>query len=125
MGSNESMGSRLALVMKSGKYVLGYKQTLKTLRNGKSKLVIIANNTPPLRKSEIEYYAMLAKLVSTTTPATTTSWELPAENTSGCARCQSPTPATATSSEPCLALSQKQQLESGCLKLLPIYCRCI
>merc|ERR1712098_215415 len=35
--------------------------TLKTLRNGKSKLVIIANNTPPLRKSEIEYYAMLAK----------------------------------------------------------------
>jgi large subunit ribosomal protein L30e len=23
--------------------------------------VIIANNTPPLRKSEVEYYAMLAK----------------------------------------------------------------
>ena len=59
--SNESINSRLALVMKSGKYVLGYKQTIKTLRNGKSKLVIIANNTPPLRKSEIEYYAMLAK----------------------------------------------------------------
>merc|ERR1712226_1112373 len=61
MGSNESINARLALVMKSGKYCLGYKQTLKTLRNGKSKLVIIANNTPPLRKSEIEYYAMLAK----------------------------------------------------------------
>merc|ERR1712080_495708 len=59
--TNESINARLALVMKSGKYVLGYKQTLKTLRNGKSKLVIIANNTPPLRKSEIEYYAMLAK----------------------------------------------------------------
>merc|ERR1711893_412453 len=57
----ESINSRLALVMKSGKYVLGYKQTLKTLRQGKAKLVIIANNTPPLRKSEIEYYAMLAK----------------------------------------------------------------
>merc|ERR1712243_302307 len=59
--SNESINARLALVMKSGKYVLGYKQTLKTLRQGKSKLAIIANNTPPLRKSEIEYYAMLAK----------------------------------------------------------------
>merc|ERR1719350_164354 len=59
--SNESINSRLALVMKSGKYMLGYKQTLKTLRSGKSKLVIIANNTPPLHKSEIEYYAMLAK----------------------------------------------------------------
>ena len=53
--SNESINSRLALVMKSGKYVLGYKQTLKTLRNGKSKLVIIANNTPPLRKREREF----------------------------------------------------------------------
>merc|ERR1712037_1044593 len=42
--SNESINSRLALVMKSGKYMLGYKQTLKTLRSGKSKLVIIANN---------------------------------------------------------------------------------
>nr|ACH48212.1 60S ribosomal protein L30 [Cyriopagopus schmidti] len=57
----ESINSRLALVMKSGKYVLGNKQTLKALRQGKAKLVIIANNTPPLRKSEVEYYAMLAK----------------------------------------------------------------
>lgn len=57
----ESIHSRLALVMKSGKYTLGYKSTLKTLRSGKSKLVIICNNCPPLRKSEIEYYAMLAK----------------------------------------------------------------
>ncbi|KAK2582256.1 hypothetical protein KPH14_004602 [Odynerus spinipes] len=57
----DSINNTLALVMKSGKYVLGYKQTLKSLRQGKAKLVIIANNTPPLRKSEIEYYAMLAK----------------------------------------------------------------
>merc|ERR1712108_50178 len=59
--TNESINSRLALVMKSGKCLLGYKQTLDSLRLGKAKLVIIANNTPPLRKSEIEYYAMLAK----------------------------------------------------------------
>uniref|UniRef100_F1LGA6 Large ribosomal subunit protein eL30 n=1 Tax=Ascaris suum TaxID=6253 RepID=F1LGA6_ASCSU len=59
--SAENINARLAMVMKSGKYCLGYKQTLKTLRAGKAKLVIIANNTPPLRKSEIEYYAMLAK----------------------------------------------------------------
>ncbi|XP_055339405.1 60S ribosomal protein L30-like [Paramacrobiotus metropolitanus] len=59
--SAENINARLALVMKSGKFVLGYKQTLKTLRQGKAKLIIIANNTPALRKSEIEYYAMLAK----------------------------------------------------------------
>ena len=45
----ESINSRLALVMKSGKYMLGYRQTLKSLRQGRAKLVIIANNTPPLR----------------------------------------------------------------------------
>ncbi|KAI5821472.1 50S ribosomal protein L30e-like protein [Pyronema omphalodes] len=58
---SDSINSRLALVMKSGKFVLGYKSTLKTLRAGKAKLVIIAGNTPPLRKSELEYYSMLAK----------------------------------------------------------------
>merc|ERR1719145_89310 len=57
----ESMNSRLKLVMKSGKAILGYKQGLKTLRNGKSKMVLIASNCPPLRKSEVEYLAMLAK----------------------------------------------------------------
>ena len=45
----------------AGKYNLGYKQTLKTLRSGKAKLIIVANNCPPLRLSELEYYAMLAK----------------------------------------------------------------
>uniref|UniRef100_A0A7R9V5M3 Ribosomal protein eL8/eL30/eS12/Gadd45 domain-containing protein n=1 Tax=Chlamydomonas euryale TaxID=1486919 RepID=A0A7R9V5M3_9CHLO len=59
--SQENINSRLALVMKSGKFTLGYKTCLKTLRSGKAKLVLISNNCPPVRKSEIEYYAMLAK----------------------------------------------------------------
>ena len=115
--AQESINSRLALVMKSGKYTLGYKTTLKTLRSGKvrrprrrrwrareasrqlhvwppaacvaasgsrggwtrppgrslpfpscplppllqAKLVIISNNCPAVRKSEIEYYAMLVR----------------------------------------------------------------
>lgn len=57
----ENINSRLALVIKSGKYTLGYKSTLKALRQGKAKLVIIAANTPRLRKSELEYYALLSK----------------------------------------------------------------
>lgn len=48
--------------MKSGKYKLGYKQTLKMIRQGEAKLVILANNYPALRKSEIEHYAMLVKM---------------------------------------------------------------
>jgi large subunit ribosomal protein L30e len=57
----ETINSKLSLVMKSGKVTLGYKSTLKSLRSGKSKLVILCGNCPPLRKSEIEYYAMLSK----------------------------------------------------------------
>ncbi|XP_045883654.1 60S ribosomal protein L30-like [Meles meles] len=59
--SLESINSRLQLVMKSVKYMLGYKQTLKITRYCKAKLVILANNCPALRKSETEYYTMLAK----------------------------------------------------------------
>ena len=59
--SVESINSKLQLVMRSGKSALGYKTTVKALRNTKAKLVIISSNCPPLRKSEIEYYAMLAK----------------------------------------------------------------
>eukprot|EP00013_Stygamoeba_regulata_P024701 CAMPEP_0177655160 /NCGR_PEP_ID=MMETSP0447-20121125/14789_1 /TAXON_ID=0 /ORGANISM="Stygamoeba regulata, Strain BSH-02190019" /LENGTH=107 /DNA_ID=CAMNT_0019159001 /DNA_START=73 /DNA_END=396 /DNA_ORIENTATION=- len=59
--AQESINARLALVVKSGKYTLGYKSTLKAIRNGEAKLVIISNNCPPLRKSEIEYYAILSK----------------------------------------------------------------
>ncbi|XP_052599004.1 60S ribosomal protein L30-like [Peromyscus californicus insignis] len=59
--SLESINSTLQLVTKSGKYALRYKQTLKMIGQGKAKLVILANNCPALRKSEIEYYALLAK----------------------------------------------------------------
>nr|XP_058131389.1 large ribosomal subunit protein eL30-like [Dasypus novemcinctus] len=59
--SLESSNSRLQHVMKSGNYVMGYEQTLKMIRQGKAKPVILTDNFPALRKSEQEYYAMLAK----------------------------------------------------------------
>merc|ERR1712154_558244 len=59
--TSDTINARLNLVMKSGKFVLGYRQTLKNLRSSKGKLIILANNTPALRKSEIEYYAMMSK----------------------------------------------------------------
>ena len=31
------------------------------MRKGKAKLIIIANNTPALRQTELEYYALLSK----------------------------------------------------------------
>ena len=55
------MNSRIKLVMKSGKAILGYKQCLKALRRSKAKMILIASNAPPLRKSELEYMAMLGR----------------------------------------------------------------
>ena len=47
--------------MKSGKVALGYKSTLKAIRSGKAKLIILSSNCPPLTKSVLEYYAMLTR----------------------------------------------------------------
>ena len=47
--------------MKSGKVALGYKSTLKALRSGNAKLIILSSNCPPLAKSVLEYYAMLTR----------------------------------------------------------------
>ena len=56
---------------KSGKVTLGYKTTLKALRAGKAKAVLVASNCPPLRRSELEYTLMLAKCPLVTFPGDT------------------------------------------------------
>merc|ERR1711977_127876 len=58
---SDTVATKLALTIKSGKYSLGYKSTLKLMRSGKAKLVLISGNCQPLRRSELEYYAMLSK----------------------------------------------------------------
>ncbi|GBE58922.1 ribosomal protein RPL30 [Babesia ovata] len=57
----DNMNQKLQLVMKSGKVCLGFKSTRSALRTGKAHMVIISNNCPPIRRAEIEHYAMLAK----------------------------------------------------------------
>jgi large subunit ribosomal protein L30e len=39
----------------------GYKSAVKALRQGQSKLILISNNCPAIRRTELEYYAMLSK----------------------------------------------------------------
>mmetsp|Transcript_3499 Transcript_3499/g.4541 ORF Transcript_3499/g.4541 Transcript_3499/m.4541 type:complete len:104 (+) Transcript_3499:51-362(+) len=57
---SDNINSRLQLVCKSGKYSLGLKCSIKAMRHGKCKLLVIAENCPPGRRSELEYYAMLS-----------------------------------------------------------------
>lgn len=58
----EGLNPQLALVMKSGKVSIGYKSVLKTLRTGKAKALVLSSNLPIIRKSELEYVAVLAKI---------------------------------------------------------------
>merc|ERR1712062_688921 len=100
----ENINSRLRLVMKSGKYHLGYRQTLKTLRQGKAKLVILAPTALLSGNRRLSTTLCWPRLVSIITLVTTLSWELLAVNTSECALLPSPIQVTVTSSEVCLPL---------------------
>ena len=57
----DNFNSKISLVMKSGKYVLGFNQAMGSLRAGRAKVVVVANNCHPVRKAELEYYCMLSK----------------------------------------------------------------
>lgn len=50
--STESIASRLALVVKSGKYTLGYKSALKQMRSGKGELLQLINSRGLEREAE-------------------------------------------------------------------------
>eukprot|EP01084_Bolivina_argentea_P193645 332201_1 len=57
-----ALNNRLKLVVKSGKYCIGWNETLRALRTNKAKLIMMANNTPGLKRSELEYYCMLGRI---------------------------------------------------------------
>ena len=60
--TTEGLNTKLALVTKSGKYVLGTKSTIKSVRDGKCKLIVVSSNCPRIEKARIEYYAILGKV---------------------------------------------------------------
>lgn len=59
--TNESIGNKLKLVIKSGLLTIGYNTTNMSIKEGKCKLIIIANNCPSTKRLELEYLAMINK----------------------------------------------------------------
>ncbi|MCE4620661.1 MAG: 50S ribosomal protein L30e [Desulfurococcales archaeon] len=57
-----SIEKELRNLIRTGKYVIGTRQTLKLLKTGKLKLVIMAKNTPPETKARVRYYARLGNV---------------------------------------------------------------
>ena len=55
-----SLDNEIKVALKSGKVVLGTKQTLKLLRLGKLKVVVMAKTVPADVASDVEYYAKLS-----------------------------------------------------------------
>lgn len=63
--SQDNINSRLALVMKSGKYTLGYKTVLKSLRSGKC-TPCSGSDVPP--RNKCRPLVMIADVVSFYSP---------------------------------------------------------
>ena len=51
----------LTIAVKTGKVILGFKETLDFLRSGKAKLVVVAKNIPGDMRAKLERIAGLAK----------------------------------------------------------------
>jgi len=60
--SKESLDNILRYVVRTGKVVIGFNQTLKYTKLAKLRCVVIASNAPETMKSDVMYYAKLSKL---------------------------------------------------------------
>merc|ERR1712013_63872 len=98
---SESINSRLALVMKSGKYTLGYRSTLKTLRQGKPSWSSSAQIHPNCVKARSSITPCCPRPVSIITQGTTSNLEQLVENTSVFLFSVSQILGILTSSDPC------------------------
>merc|ERR1712025_360448 len=96
VNQQDNMNQKLNLVIRSGKYKLGYKHALRSVRNGQTKLLLIASNCPAIRRTELEYFAILGVPVSAISRATTLNWALPPAECTECAFFRSRTPVTRT-----------------------------
>ncbi|KAI5180445.1 large subunit ribosomal protein L30e [Nematocida sp. AWRm80] len=52
--------SQLPLMIKTGKYYVGFRQTILSLINESCKYIILSKNYPVVKRMQIEYYATLA-----------------------------------------------------------------
>lgn len=55
------IGSKLALIFRTGKVAVGYKQALRSIEKGDSKCVILAKNIPDYMRGQLEYYCAIQK----------------------------------------------------------------
>ena len=54
------LAASLSLVVKTGKYNIGFRSALKNIINKKAKCVIVSSSLPAVKRKQLEYYCVLA-----------------------------------------------------------------
>jgi len=49
-------------VLKTGKYILGYRKSIRAIKTGKAKAVVIASKIPKWMEDDVTYYAKLGDI---------------------------------------------------------------
>ncbi len=49
-------------VLKTGKYILGYRKSIRAIKTGKAKAVVIASKIPKWMEDDVMYYAKLGEI---------------------------------------------------------------
>ena len=49
-------------VLKTGKYILGYRKSIRAIKTGKAKAVVIASKIPKWMEDDVMYYAKLGDI---------------------------------------------------------------
>ncbi|MFH1623093.1 MAG: ribosomal L7Ae/L30e/S12e/Gadd45 family protein [Candidatus Aenigmatarchaeota archaeon] len=60
MATKEELKDAVQGAVKAGTAVLGYKESLKLIRNGSPKMAVVANNAPGARMLELEHDAKVS-----------------------------------------------------------------
>ena len=58
--NQSALATQLPLALKTGKYVIGYKQAIENVVEKKAKCLVIAKTLPKLMRNRLEYYSVLA-----------------------------------------------------------------
>jgi large subunit ribosomal protein L30e len=58
----QDISNSIRIAVKTGKVTFGFENTLKAIKKGKVKLVIVARNSPEDLRSQIEYYSKLSEV---------------------------------------------------------------
>ncbi|MEM0021729.1 MAG: 50S ribosomal protein L30e [Fervidicoccaceae archaeon] len=57
-----SLESELKNALRTGKVILGSRESILAIRHGKAKMIIVASNTDPSVRKDVEYYARLSNI---------------------------------------------------------------